>query len=98
MKVKGRENQEMKYLVLLDCNSSIGSIYANGNNDGIVNDGDINHPVLACTEIETNNPYYIFAIRSGDQEGGLRQSVFLPHSSVVAIYRYAEDEPHPLGF
>lgn len=88
----------MRYLVVLDANSVIGRIYAKGNNDGIVNDGRLDHPVLDCTDLVTDSPYYIFATHSLKKEGGSHQSVFLPHGSVVAIYQYAENDPHPLGF
>ena len=87
-----------KYLLILDCRSTIGSIYLNGNNDGTVTDGKLNHPLLDCTEIKMNNPYYIFAIRSLKKEGASHQSVYLPHGSVVAIYQYAEEQGYPPGF
>lgn len=88
----------MKHLVILDARSAIGRIYAKGNNDGNVSDGDTLHPVLECTDLVTDNPYYIHATRPLKKGDGSHQLLFLPHGSVVAIYQYALDEPSPLGF
>lgn len=88
----------MRFLIVLDANSTIGRIYANGSNDGFVNDGHQKHPVLDCIELTIDNPYYIFAIREMKKAAGSRQSLYLPHGSVAAIHLYDVTEPHPLGF
>ena len=85
----------MKFLIILDKDSIAGSLYAKGNNDGITTGG---HPLLDCTELVTDNPYYIFATRSLYQEGKSHQTLYLPHGSVALIHRYDESDPHPLGF
>lgn len=92
----------MRYLIVLNANSPIGQLYSqgtiqDGSNDGFTA-GDFRHPILDCTEIAIDSPYYIFAKRAANREGAPRQSIYVPHGSVVAIYRYDEREPHPLGF
>lgn len=52
---------------------------------------------LACTDLTMDSPYYIFAKRQ-PTGGEPHQSLYLPHDSVLMIFRYAEDEPNPLGF
>jgi len=86
------------YLVVLDERSAIGSIYVSGNNDGFVTDGQLQHPVLDCTEISTDSPYYLFAKRDMSKQGKNYQSLHIPHSSVVAIYHYADEGSRPFGF
>ena len=88
----------MRYIVILDAKSPVGAIYANGNNDGLTSDGNISHPVLDCTEIETNNPYYIFAKRSPNEAIPSHQILYLPHGSVVMIVAYDKAEDRPVGF
>ena len=84
----------MKYLVILDQNSTIGTIYAKGNNDGIINDG---HPALVCTEIKTDNPHYIFVTRELNPPAS-HQSLYLPYHSVVLIVQFEESDAPPFGF
>jgi hypothetical protein len=86
-----------RYLVVLDARSAVGRIYAK-DNDGFVSDGEINHPILDCTQIVTDSPYYIFATRPLKKEGKSHQSLYLPHGSVAVIHQYAETEPYPIGF
>ena len=88
----------MRYLVVLDVRSSIGRIYANANNDGFVTDGEIKHPVLDCTEIAIDSPYYLFATRDMSRTGNTYQHLHIPHGSVVAIHHYAEEIEKPVGF
>jgi hypothetical protein len=88
----------MRYLIVLDCHSPVGEIYASGTNDGFVKGpGGLKHPVLDCTEIETHNPHYIFAKRPL-KEPGLHQSLYLPHGSVVQIVVYDDQQARPPGF
>ena len=61
-------SDKTRYLVVLDARSATGRICAK-DNDGFVSDGQVNHPILDCTQIETNNPYYIFATRPLRMEG-----------------------------
>ncbi len=88
----------MRYLVVLDERSAIGSIYAAGNNDGFVTDSELEHPVLDCMEISLVSPYYLFAKRDLSDQGGNFQSLHIPHSSIVAIYQYADEGSRPFGF
>jgi hypothetical protein len=87
-----------RHFIILDANSTVGAMYASGSNDGFTSDGEVNHPVIDCTEIVIDNPYYILATRSLEKEGGSYQSLYLPHGSVVAIYQYNPVEPLPFGF
>ncbi len=73
----------MRYLVVLDAGSPVGRMYAEGNNDGFTEQGD--HPVLDCTEINLDEPYYMYANRDRSKHGGSYQKVYLPHSSIVMI-------------
>ncbi len=84
------------YLVILDSRSAVGAIYLNGNNDGLVTDGTIKHPLLLCSKIEFNNPLFLFVIRPLDKEAS--QSIYLPYGSIVAIHQFAEGDKAPLGF
>lgn len=87
----------MKYLLILDAVSIPGKIYLYGKNDGYVTDGDTKYPVLLCTEIKMDNPYYIFAKREL-KESESHQSLFLPYGSVAMIYQIEKDQPTPIGF
>ncbi len=88
----------MMYLVVLDERSAIGGIYASGNNDGFVTDGQLQHPVLNCTEIWTDTPYYLFAKHDMKNQGKNHQDLHIPHTSVVAIYQFADEGSRPPGF
>jgi hypothetical protein len=88
----------MKYLLILDADSTAGKIYLAGNNDGLVSDGTIKHPVLLCTEIKMDSPYYIFAKRQMKAPAS-HQSLCLPYGSVAIILQLEENEPIPtIGF
>ena len=69
----------MRFLVILNANSPIGTIYAGGSNDGFVRG---QHPVLDCVEVTTDQPHYLFAKRDMSKRGGTSQSLYIPHSSV----------------
>jgi len=88
----------MRYLVVLDAESAIGRVYAKGINDGFVNDGQLDHPVLDCIEIATDSPYYLFVRRDLTRHGKSHQSMHVPHQSVVAIHHYADEGAKPFGF
>jgi hypothetical protein len=88
----------MRFLVILDARSAIGGSYAKGNNDGFMNDGNIQHPVLDCLEVATDAPYYLFAKRDMSNQGKQYQSLYIPHGSVVAIYCYSDEGSKPCGF
>ena len=88
----------MRYLVILDARSATGSIYASGNNDGFVRDGELRHPFLDCSEVVTDAPYYLFAKRDRSRQGQSYQSMYIPHGSIVYIHCYADEEPRPIGF
>lgn len=87
----------MRYLVVIDVHSPLGGIYASGDNDGFVRDRDQKHPLIDCVEVETGQPYCLFAKRDMARKGGV-QSVYIPHSSVVAVHCYADEGPRPMGF
>ena len=87
----------MLYMVILDANSPVGEMYAAGDNDGFTS-GPTRNPILTCTEIATDSPYYIYAKRILKKEAGSHQSLFLPHGSIVMILQYDEKDPNPLGF
>jgi hypothetical protein len=88
----------VRYLVVLNNRSPIGGVYASGNNDGFVRDGEEKHPVLDCLEVAKEQPFYLFARRDMSKNGGSHQSIYIPHSSVVAIHCYADEGPKPMGF
>jgi hypothetical protein len=90
-------DRKKRYLVVLDANSVTGQIYASGNHDFVAMAGDVQHPVLVCTELETHNPYYIYAKRPL-KESGSYQSLYLPHGSVAQILEYDTSEEIPPGF
>lgn len=86
----------MQYLVILDPASTIGKIYSE-NYDAISNTNGLKCPLLACTEISFDNPYYIFVERGGNQAKA-KQSLYLPYHSVVAILQQSAGETRPIGF
>lgn len=88
----------MRYLVVLDANSSIGQIYLNGSNDGYVAEGEERHPVLDCAEVDIHQPYYLFAKRDMSKQGSSHQSLHISHSSVLFVQIYADEGPRPIGF
>jgi len=88
----------MRYLVVLDARSVVGGMYANGYNDGFVSDGEIRHPVLDCTEIATDSPYYLYVKRDLSRHGKDYQTIHIPHSSIVVIHHYADEGRKPMGF
>jgi len=88
----------MKYLVVLDAGTATGRLYADGSNDGYVSDGVSKHPVLDCAKVETDGLNYLFARRDASRRGLSAQSLYLPHTSVVAVHQYAVDGPMPLGY
>lgn len=91
----------MRYLVVLDAESPIGRVYAAGNCEGFVGEGEtreIRHPVLDCADINTESPCYLFVKRDPRQSNGPRQQVYVPHGCVVAIHVYDDSGPKPLGF
>jgi hypothetical protein len=87
----------MRNLVVLDAGSEIGAIYSAGSHDGYVSRGDIRHPAIDCPEIVTDAPYYLFVKRE-IAKGGSTQKLYIPHSSVVAIHVYDDNESKPIGF
>jgi hypothetical protein len=87
----------MRYLVVLDVRSTVGRVYA-GSNDGGVADGELKHPALDCTEIATDGPCYLFAIRDMTKHGGGSQRLYVPHGAVAFIICYADEGPMPLEF
>lgn len=87
-----------KYLIILDVRSPAGAMYANGSNDGFASDGNFRHPVLDCTEINAEFPYYLSATRSLKSRGKSHQTLLLPHGSVVMVVSYAEEKPNAVGF
>lgn len=86
----------MRYLVVLDTDSPVGAMYAQGSNDGFTQHG--NHPVLDCTEIDLDEPNYMYVKRDMSRHGGSYQKAYLPHSSVVVIHPYEDVEKMPVGF
>jgi hypothetical protein len=92
----------VKYLIVLDANSTVGKIYSVACDyfvkvEEVTHFEEVKHPVLVCTEIETDNPNYIFA-RRPLKEGATHQSLYLPHGSVAMILQIEEDQPIPIGF
>ena len=88
----------MRYSVIIDARSATGSIYASGNNDGFVSDGQLRHPVLDCSEIITDVSYFVFIKRDMSKSGKSHQSLYIPHTSIVHIHCYADEGPQPMGF
>ena len=88
----------MKHLIVLDGNTPTGKLFLDGKHDGLTSDGTTQHPLLDCIAIDLHIPGYIHATRTVHTAGGSHQNVYLPHGTVVAIFRYAVEETPPLGF
>jgi hypothetical protein len=88
----------MRYLVVIEKMSAIGCIYDKGNNDGYVTDGEFYHPVINCSEISINSPYYLYVKRDLTEQDKNHQSLYIPHTSIVAIYEYDGKGSRPVGF
>ncbi|NRF71391.1 hypothetical protein HLB44_30840 [Aquincola sp. S2] len=82
----------MQYIVVLDGNTPVGRIYAS-DNDGFVKDNERSHPVLRCLSVDHTNQSYVLLTRAGQ-----KQTFYVPHPSVVAIYRVEGDDGLPTGF
>lgn len=82
----------MRYLVVLDRQSTVGSVYANGTHDGLVNDGGVLHPALDCTEISFEGSF-IQVTRDLTGHRKSHQTLYLPYSAVAFVQRYDESEP-----
>lgn len=87
----------MRYLVGLDANSTTGKLFL-ANNDGFMNDGTQDHPLLECSDLGFDNPYYIYAIRDTRKAGGKHQSLYLPHGNVILIVEFDKKVRPPMGF
>jgi len=85
------------HLVILDPRTLVGEMFLAGCNDGIQKIGQLDCPVLLCSEIETNIAGGISAIRSREKGALKDQSLFLPHGSVVLVFDWTKDET-PIGF
>lgn len=81
----------LKYLVVLDSRSATGGLFEK-DCDLVMMDGEIRHPTLACSDVEMGNLHYIFATRP-TKKGSSHQSLFLPHHSVVMVFRYDGESP-----
>lgn len=88
----------MRYLVVLHCESAVGAIYGDANNDGYVRAGQLRHPMLDCSALVTNSANYLFLTRDTTKQGKSQQFVYVPHSSVVYIHCYADEGTKPIGF
>lgn len=87
----------MRYMVVLDVRSPLGRIYADGNHDALVAEGELKHPILDCVEVEPDRPNYLFVVRE-KRDNKARQTQYIPHAYVLSIHRYAEKDPPPFGF
>lgn len=88
----------MRYSVILDASSIIGSIYSSGSNDGYVRTGETKHPILDCLEVDFSSPYYLFVKRDLSKHNKTYQKIHIPHSNIVSVYSYADEESKPMGF
>lgn len=84
----------MNYLVVLDVKSPIGEMYA-AVSDTLRTDGPVRHPILVCTELDASNHHYLHVKRSLASIGKTFQILDIPHSSVIQIVHYGNDEKPP---
>jgi hypothetical protein len=88
----------MRYLVILDQRSPVGRAHSGANNDGVLPDGDLRHPILDCVEVTPDSAYYLFVRRDMTRFARAAQPIHIPHSAIAAIYPYGVDEDPPFGF
>lgn len=86
----------MKFIVVIHRDSHIGQAYAALFPS--VKVGDQCHVGLACTEMDVNNPLYMFVRTAPTPQGAIRQGLHLPHGSVLFVVQYAENEKPQIGF
>jgi hypothetical protein len=87
----------MRFIVVLDQRHVIGRIHSGGNNEGVVPDGELKHPVLDCLSVSTDSPYLLVKrdMRKVNREP---QTIYIPHAAVIGIYPYGPDDDAPFGF
>ena len=86
----------MKYIVVINRNSPVGQAYQH--RFPVAKVGDESHVAFCCTEMDASNPHYMFVKTEQTPQGSKRQSLHLPHGSVLFVIQYAETEPMPIGF
>jgi hypothetical protein len=88
----------IRFLVVLDRNSPVGRLYAESTPPPPTTAGSVAHPVLDCTGVDLSAPGYVEATRPLPRGCLSEQLVWLPHSSVVQVVRYEEQDGLPAGF
>lgn len=89
----------MKHVIVVDGRTATGQLFLHGSNDGVTSNGDLRHPLLDCTAIDLHTPGHICATRElKTPTGSHPQILYLPHGTIVAIFRYDTPERPPLGF
>lgn len=86
----------MKYIVVINANSAIGRGYANLFPAARV--GQEIHVAMTCTEMNADNPHYMFVRTEPTPQGATHQALHLPHGNVLFVIQYSEDEKPPAGF
>ena len=86
----------MEYLVIIDGQSPVGLGYAQRSDP--VKMGEQQHVGLTCSEIDRDNPHYIFVRTVPIPPATSGQSLHIPHGNVLLIVEYDRDERRPPGF
>jgi hypothetical protein len=85
----------MRYLVVLNGRSELGTIFAA--DAPCYESNGVKHPILECVMVSTDGQHYLYVVRerSSDAE---RQTMLIPHHAVLAIHEYEDKPPAPFGF
>jgi hypothetical protein len=86
-----------RFLVVLDPASATGRMFAD-DNDGFMNGDGMRAPILDCRSADIDHHIYALVVREPKKRASTHQSLFVPHSHIALIHRYAEAERQPVGF
>jgi len=82
------------HVVLLEPTSTLGRIYAAGENNGIEKESQ--GPLLFCSEMTMDSPFGIAVVRP--LKGGGYAQMLIPYHCVVGIWDVTEKSQMPFGF
>ncbi|MCW0458996.1 hypothetical protein NB717_000064 [Xanthomonas sacchari] len=78
----------MKFVLVLDAQTAIGTTFLRGLNDGISH----GQPMLLCKSIDNSHPHYLLVERSFVHEGASHpQKLQVPHHAVAFVVEFDTD-------
>ncbi|PTA72795.1 MULTISPECIES: hypothetical protein [unclassified Stenotrophomonas] len=85
----------MRYLVVLDPQSTTSKCYASKGPDGTW----FGQPCVVCSELDASHPTYLFAVRSFMHGArAIRQRIHFPHEAVAFVIEDEHETGTHIGF